>query len=105
MHPPLYKEVSFKFNSGHCTTLHYKSEFFKLSWNSRSYIFVLSCRFTLKKKKRITNDAGYPRRHVHPTWISVKFRFAFKLIPSSSDSNDPLKVATPPKITSIFCGR
>ena len=32
--------------SGRSTTLHYKSEFLECSWNSWSYIIVLSCRFT-----------------------------------------------------------
>ena len=41
--------------TGHSITLHYKSEFLKRSWNSRSYIFVLSFLFTPQKKKTITN--------------------------------------------------
>ena len=38
--------------TGRSTTLHYKSEFLKCSWNSRSYIFVLSSRFTFFCKKQ-----------------------------------------------------
>ena len=38
--------------TGNSTTLHYESEFLKGSWNSRSYVFVLSCPFTLKKENK-----------------------------------------------------
>ena len=43
-------------------------------------LYTQGPRMIFLTEKKITNGVGYPGRHVHPTWISVKFRFAFKLI-------------------------
>ena len=70
------------------TTLHYKSEFLKRSWNSRSYlIFVLSCRLITLEKQKITNGEKI-KTDVEISGSTVciqhgfhrKILFAFKLI-------------------------
>ena len=47
--------------TGNSTTLQFKSEFLKRSWNPRSHLFLLSCRFTLLKKDKCLYGEAPPQ--------------------------------------------
>ena len=76
-----FNSIQFNLNSmtGHSTTLHYESEFLKRSWNSRSYMLVLSCRIrgspSSKYKHRPTSTLLHNIRNIRICMEKKNYRF------------------------------